>query len=583
MVTNAGQELKLQCKHCKSFYISLVFDNKQTGIKTFSCRSCRKRCFYTTKEIANLRRQATIEVKKKTTTRVAAKLADTSIKVAPPASQMFANDDVHTLDDLFEYQQEDVDKFIELAKENFENSDPRVLFNFNKMGLGKTPHAIAFAEKMKKVRILVLCSKNTMLNWKKEIWQWVQEEAAITHPETYYKFEDWKSKILDRWFITNVETVRNREWARFVLNWRFDYVIYDEAHSMRNVDSAAKAREAFNFLKEWLKEINQLKLDGHLMLMTGSPIVNDAADLYPHFALAYPKIIDTRAGFINRFCTTSWGYKQAKVTGFISPKVIKSMIDAKGVQHTKEEKLKGLPTKTYNIIRLEMGAKQRELYDDVVSGIGIELENGARIETPSILEQFIRMRQICVDPELIGADGDSAKLDFLEEEFLDEIGDEPFVIFSTFETKLADKIEAIMKRKGKRIGFITGKVSSEKRFENIQKFQNGELDVIFATIQAGSEGVTLTRASHVLLLDRWWTPASNEQAVDRLHRIGQTKSVTVHWLQLQDAFDVYLDAVIREKMQIADSVRTGEVVTTSSVQKEVLRRMFNRDEIVRDL
>src|SRR5690606_26374799 len=118
----------------------------------------------------------------------------------------------------------------------------------------------------------------------------------------------------------------------------------------------------------------------------------------------------------------------------------------------------------------------------------VALENGEVLHAPYILEQFIRLRQICVDPALVGADDvPSVKMDFLQESFLDELNGEPFVVFSTFETGLSNKLTKMFEARGLRVGLITGQVDGNTRFQNVEKFQRGDLDVIFATIQAGAE------------------------------------------------------------------------------------------------
>lgn len=469
---------------------------------------------------------------------------------------------------LMPFQQEFVDRFKKELLSSDIAKNTKVVLNFDQMGLGKTVQAIKLAQEINAQRILIICPKNLLGNWRKEIAIFDnRQDAAVVLPNTAQRFDDFLAKFKGKWFITNVDTLRKDANTKRLDNFYFDLIIFDEAHHMRNLEGTAKAGGTFKFLRSrgLVPKFNpetkifdyENKVETRLILMSGSPIVNSPEDIYPFLHLIDSWTFPTLGDFKREHCfvrPSGRDGKQMKTYAFRDPQFLEKIISKYGVQRLKQHVLKDLPPKIYNYIPLEMEEDQREFYDTVEQGLAVMLSNGEPLYSTGVLDQLIRLRQIALDPELIGHRASSVKVDFFSD-FVDGMQDRPFVVFSTFETVLMDKLGAVLNKRGIKYGRITGKVSAEERTKNVSDFQAGRLQVILATIQAGGEGLTLTAASDVLMLDRWWTPASNEQAVDRLHRIGQVNSVNVHILQAIGTIDMFLDQKLREKRDMLESIR----------------------------
>lgn len=468
--------------------------------------------------------------------------------------------------DLFPFQQEDVNYLATLLA-----NGKQVALNFNEMGLGKTREAIAVANSLQKSRILIICPKSLLLNWRKEIEMLDGNRVMIAKPTTYKKFQDFLEHFYTtRWFAINVDVLRRPEFNDFMFLMGFDFVIFDEAHHMRNMDKAAKARGARDFFRKFLKKPTSFQGEiraKHALFLTGSPVVNEATDMYAYFQFVDEERFPGYKHFKYNYCKIITGYKSDKAKGFLNPQQIKDIISENGVQHLKKEVMSELPEKIVNIIPLEMDDDQRQIYNDVEEEFIVLLDSGEPLHAPGVLAKLIRLRQLSTDPALVGLSTVSSIKTHFFGEFVDELGDIPLVVYSAFETYITELCKVLDKKKKSYVR-LTGKEDGLTRGRNVEKFQRGDVQFSMGTIQAGGEGITLTRASNVMLTDRWWTPAANSQAVDRLHRIGQKSNVTIHVLQCLDSIDQYMDIVLQEKQSMIESV-----IVEGDVQREVMERM----------
>ena len=206
------------------------------------------------------------------------------------------------------------------------------------MGLGKTPEAIAIANAWGARRVLVVCPRSLFETWRREIARWDNgaDSAAISN-NPLDKFGEISEKITGRWFIVNHDIFRQAKYADAVRAMRTDLIIVDEAHHMRNLKSAAKARG----LRDFLFNATEVVIGGNkypvkIILMTGSPVVNEASDLFPHLHIADPEEFPTLAGFERKHCQMG-GYGNARSIGFWDPGFIQSKIAQFGVQRKKKD------------------------------------------------------------------------------------------------------------------------------------------------------------------------------------------------------------------------------------------------------
>ncbi len=462
---------------------------------------------------------------------------------------------------LYEFQKDDSDYLLHLLKTK------QGAFNFNCMGSGKTIEAIHLVERLGIERVLILCPNSLRLNWAKEIKMWTREEAAVTKSDPYRRWNDWYRKDRrtkkyqrkdTRFFISNIESARTPDIVELFNALEPQLLIVDEAHKLRNPET----RQA--------RGIQNIKVDMKL-LMTGSPVVNSAFDVFSLLHLLDPITFFSPSQFRYQF---TWGFQTRygwRTGGTKNASILRTMLAERGVQRSKEDVLPFLPEKRFETIPLEMSSEQRKVYEAMENELFIMLDDGEPLWAASVLAQTTRLRQILCDPRLLGKTAPSIKTEDLVNH-IDREG--KTVVFTTFEqyTKL---LEPVLQEADLRYVRITGKESSEQQQRNNELFQNEPgIQVCLGTIQSMGEGRNLQASDHVVFLDRWWNPAGNNQAIDRLHRIGQHHPVLVTTLVAEDSFDQAMDEILQRKQK---QVRELEIrQETVNLLREMRRKRGKR-------
>jgi len=474
------------------------------------------------------------------------------------------NGTVFTLpEDLYDYQKEDLDRLL---------SDDTNWFNLSEMGTGKTPVSLGLVKEGGYKQVLIVCPKTIQLEWARQIKDWYGTDPAIGKG-TYGKLEAL-ARVLNGdtpFFITNYETFRI-ERHRDVLNrYPFDLVILDEAH---------KVRKPTTQMTRGLFEFASAHIHTRLMVLTGSPIVNNPADLHTLLCLLRPDEYSRRdrMNFIATYCYYERGRYGVKITGIKDLTELRKNTAQYTIRRTKKEVLPYLPDKYYKRVMLEMDKPQRESYDKMEKELFLLMDSGEPIWAPCVLALLTRLRQINLDPVLINVSAPSSKTDFLMD-LIDDI-DGKLVIFSTFETYIRFLYEYLKTSKNPVPSvIITGKQSMDERREAVDQFQsNPNIKLALGTIQSMGEGITLTESSNVVMMDRWWTPAGNSQAEDRLHRIGQKSAVQVIIPVNEKSVDESFDTILAAKGQFISSY-LGEDKAMSEILLD-LRQSRQKEQYV---
>lgn len=443
--------------------------------------------------------------------------------------------------DLYSYQQEDLDRLL--------STDTSQMI-LSEMGTGKTPIAIGLGSSGNYGKVLIVCPKTLQLEWLRQIEEWTGQSPSIARRGCYRRLEPLFDDILGikdtPFFILNYESFRTRRHLDILNVYPFDLVILDEAHKLRN-PRTKQTKGMYEFLLT-----NHPKT--RVIPMTGSPIVNNPADLFTLLCLVKPEDfkLNHRMQFIDRWChwrRTKYGIK---VTGVRDMEGLRRRTADFTIRRTKKEVLPFLPDKYFRRVLLEMDDDQREVYKSMEKDLFVMLdEEGQQLYASSVLAQLMRLRQINLDPILLGKNVSSSKTDFLKELFEEIEGDNrKLVVFSCFESYIdyLDKIIPIPHV------VITGKVPANERARNVVRFQNDpNIPLVFGTIQTMGEGITLTAASDVVLVDRWWNPMANNQAIDRLHRISQKNAVQVILPINERSIDKSLDRILAAKESLASA------------------------------
>jgi SNF2 family DNA or RNA helicase len=246
------------------------------------------------------------------------------------------------------------------------------------------------------------------------------------------------------------------------------------------------------------------------------------------------------------------------------------------LRRTKEQVAKELPEKTESIIYCEMGNEQRKVYDSFKNKYRDYLinkidENGVENAQMYILEGLTKLRQICNSPALISDEEDygnqSVKLDLLIENIKEKTGNHKILVFSQF-VKMLQLIKTRLDEEQIHYEYLDGQTTN--REEKVNNFQNNkEVRVFLISLKAGGTGLNLTEADYVFLVDPWWNPAVENQAIDRCYRIGQKQKVMAYRMICKDT--------IEEKIALLQGKKKAVATSIISVDEE--KKSFDVDQV----
>ncbi|HEY8186877.1 MAG TPA: DEAD/DEAH box helicase [Pyrinomonadaceae bacterium] len=427
------------------------------------------------------------------------------------------------------------------------------------MGLGKTVQVLALLESVRVARqelstspagttianatgfrprpSLVVVPRSLVFNWQQEASRFTPQLRVLTHTgaertKGTAHFDEYDL------ILTTYGTLRRD--ALYFHNTRFDYVILDESQAIKN----AKTESA--------KAVRLLNSRNRLAL-SGTPIENHLGELWSLFEFLNPGML----GDASVFQLSINGKSPDEGTRSLLARALRPFI----LRRTKEQVAKELPEKLEQTIYCEMETQQGKQYDELrdhyrrsllerVERTGI---NRAKIQ---ILEALLRLRQAACHPALLDEeleDVPSAKLDVLLPQLSEVIAEgHKALVFSQFTSFLA-----IVRRRLEREGIIYEYLDGQTRDRGarVDRFQ-GDLgcQLFLISLKAGGLGLNLTAADYVFLLDPWWNPAVESQAIDRAHRIGQSKRVFAYRLITRDTVEEKVLALQATKRELADAI-----------------------------
>lgn len=260
--------------------------------------------------------------------------------------------------------------------------------------------------------------------------------------------------------------------------------------------------------------------------------------------------------------------------------LLKRMVSPFILRRLKGDVLKDLPEKLEENYYAVMEDEQQRLYDGQVirmkQSLEKESEDNFRKNKLQILAELTRIRQICCDPVLLFDDyqGESAKRNTCLQLIENAIeGEHKVLLFSQF-TSMLELLEQDLKEKQIAYYKITGETSKEKRLELVQQFNADDVPVFLISLKAGGTGLNLTGADIVIHYDPWWNVAAQNQATDRAHRIGQTKTVSVYKLIVKNSIEEKILKMQEDKKNLADAVLNGESTNLMDMTKDDLLQLL---------
>ncbi|MCU0468127.1 MAG: SNF2-related protein [Arcicella sp.] len=416
------------------------------------------------------------------------------------------------------------------------------------MGLGKTLQMLTFIQEQqnrdKRATNLVVLPTTLIFNW--------QAEAAKFCPDLklYVHRGGTRQKVNEHWrdydiILTTYGMVRSD--IELFREFHFNYIILDESQAIKNPDS---------LISKAVKLLNSR----NRLVMTGTPVENNTFDLYSQMEFLNPGLLGSGEFFKLEFATPidklQDKEKAAQLRKIVYPFMLK---------RTKEEVAKDLPDKTESIIYCEMDAKQRKIYDTFREMYKQKLVDKMATEGKDkaaflILEALLKLRQICDSPALLNEDTEydqnSAKLEEIIREIEENAGNHKILIFSQF-LKMLDLIKEHLEKHKIKYEYLDGKTTD--RADRVNHFQEDEnCRVFLMSLKAGGVGINLTEADYVYLVDPWWNPAVEQQAIDRTHRIGQKKKVFAYRMICKDTIEEKILLLQDKKRDIAKDIISTE-------------------------
>lgn len=469
----------------------------------------------------------------------------------------------HTLATLRPYQEQGHRWLTALAREGLGG----VLAD--DMGLGKTLQILSAVQSLRDASgadahpggpVLVVAPTSVLGTWAHEARRFTPDLHVVVVPATA-KRRGAELEDLVRGadvVVTSYTIVRLEPEAWASIAW--SGLVLDEAQAVKNPRTVLH-RALEGIRSDWS------------VAVTGTPVENSVGDLWSILRLVTPGLLP--------------GWKVFTTT-FRKP--IESGSDPQALEHlhrltapfvlrrTKEQVAPDLPDKTESIVEVELGEEHRRLYDQYLTRERsrlLGLLDDLDANRMDVLASLTRLRQLALDPALVDPRHDSvgsAKIELLADQ-LDQIlpSGHQVLVFSQF-TRFLGRIRDALSRRGIEVAYLDG--ATRDREGVIESFRSGARPVFLISLKAGGTGLTLTEADYVYVMDPWWNPAAEAQAVDRAHRIGQTHKVNVYRLVAEDTIEQKVVELQEHKKDLVEAVVDGGGTGSGRISAEDLRGLL---------
>jgi non-specific serine/threonine protein kinase len=435
------------------------------------------------------------------------------------------------------------------------------------MGLGKTVQALSFLDHYRhehgNLKALVVCPTTLIYNWENEIKKFTPALTYRIHHGPARTRS--KEELLDHDVtITTYGTLRSD--IKLLISVQFDYVILDESQAIKNPSSKVTKAACL------LNAKNRL-------CMSGTPLQNNTFDVFAQMHFLNPGMLGTMEFFRQEFAIPIDKFGEQDRKDHLK-KILYPFI----LRRTKEQVARDLPEKQEMILWCEMEDEQRHIYDAYRNDfrdkiLGTIQEQGIQRSQLTILQGLMKLRQICDSPAILNEEekfeNHSIKLDELAREITENISNHKALVFSQFLGMLA-LIKARLDELGVKYEYFDGSTSAPDREKAIQSFQNDEsVRVFLISLKAGGVGLNLTAADYVYIVDPWWNPAVEQQAIDRTHRIGQTKNIFAYRMICKDTIEDKILQLQEKKRALAKELIADDTSFVKSLTREDVEYLFS--------
>lgn len=431
------------------------------------------------------------------------------------------------------------------------------------MGLGKTIQTLALLQHEKesknnthsKTSLLVLPT-SLVYNWYKEAEKFTPELKILLH--TGYNREKQADKFTDYDIVITTYGIMRSD-VDMLEEYYFNYIILDESQNIKNPNS--KSFQAIKKLKSRFK-----------LALSGTPIENTVADLWSQMHFLNPGLLGSHHFFQKEFVQTIEKQKDEKKAEKLQA-IAKPFI----LRRTKEQVATELPPKTEQVVYCPLTEEQEGIYESIKSEYRNILLKSTVDDSPrpthiTILQGLTKLRLLANHPKITDKNytESSGKFEAVCERLEAVIAEKSKVlIFSQF-VKHLHLFKDYLTENGINYSYLDG--STSNREEEVERFKkDDDIHVFLISIKAGGVGLNLTEAEYVFILDPWWNPAVEQQAIDRTHRIGQTKNVFVYKFITKDTVEEKIVALQERKKKLAEHLITTEESFMKSLSKEDLQ------------
>ncbi|MDN5284525.1 MAG: helicase [Mucilaginibacter sp.] len=443
-------------------------------------------------------------------------------------------------------------------------------FNFggclaDDMGLGKTIQIIAFVlsqrDKIAHNTNLLVVPTSLIFNWQAELLKFAPslKVHTIYGPNRIRSIANFDQYEI---VLTSYGTLLSD--VNFLKEYVFNYLFLDESQNIKNPGS--QRYKAARLLKSRNK-----------IVITGTPIENNTFDLYGQLSFACPGLLGSRQYFKDIYSSPIDKFKVSKRFTELQKKVQPFIL-----RRTKQQVAHELPDKTEMVLYCEMQPEQRKIYDayekEFREFISATTEEQLPRSSMHVLKGITKLRQICDSPLLLEGEkvpgNASAKMDTLLEQIESKAPYHKILIFSQF-VGMLNLIRKELETRKIRFSYLTG--STRNREAVVNDFQDNDgIRVFLISLKAGGIGLNLTAADYVYLIDPWWNPAIENQAIDRSYRIGQHKNVIAVRLICQNTIEEKMVKIQESKRNLADNLVQADADVFKSLTKADLLTLFGR-------
>lgn len=432
------------------------------------------------------------------------------------------------------------------------------------MGLGKTVQTLTLLQNEKEKDTgstsLLVMPTSLIYNWEMEARKFTPDLKILCYTGTNRDKNPEKFSHYDI-VLTSYGIIRID--SEILCQFFFNYIILDESQAIKNPDSIIA------------KSVKALKSRRKLIL-TGTPIENSTLDLWSQMSFVNPGLLGTQKYFKTEYQIPIEKKKDAdrmrKLNAMIKPFILR---------REKTQVAKDLPEKVENIHYCDLSEEQREYYDkekDMYREQILEImeQEGLKKSQIILLQGLTKLRQIANHPIMVDEtyDGSSGKYEAICHMISNSLGkDHKILIFSQF-VKHLRIMEKYLKEEKISYTYLDGSVKDRKG--QVEKFQNDDsIRIFLISLKAGGVGLNLTEADYVFLLDPWWNPAIEAQAVDRAHRIGQRNTVFTYKFIARDTVEEKILKLQQSKLQLAQELITIEESFVKSLSSEDITKLFD--------